>query len=1367
MPEICVLCEILCVFVVKCFGNDLRAKLGNSPEPRKCLPLIIQHAGLMADQEPQQNLHNSNHRGRTGLKIMMVLLFLLVAAAMGIFLGFNYFGERFLRKYLQEKINRSSNGLYRADFKTLHLNILTGKIVIDSFDLIPDTMQYQRLKAQGRVARSLYRIFFSSLTIDRVHFRQIYEGKRINFRQLIVERPLLSIVGFPDTVTASHSKWRVIYEDLYPAVSGFFNDFHIDSVKVRHGLLLAKFGERKGSMTTGAYEFSSVLKDVSVNPFSYYNRDRVFYSRDVDLIIHNFESQLADSLYLLKAEEVGFSLTKSILYGKKASLVPNFNSKRIREVHSGDLFRIDLPAFSIRGVDLYKAMTGRQVEISSVDLSDFFVRIYRNKPSPGVVITKKARKKITLAGLYSVVAKELRFLAIDSLNLKNGALEFYGNISDRTPEMRIGKVNLELNQFRLDSVSHLDQSRIFYSRAIELDLEQFSLVLRDGIHYIDASAVRVSTQESLIDVRDARIFPDRRKNLLQAGNRKNTMLVSVPRLTFSGIDLKKVFNRRILDFERLIIQEPEVFYTRLRQSKNPDPRFKTAEDFFETENEDVVYDLLKKYLWVVKGKAIDVLQGQLKISVGQNDTEIPIATTSFDLSMEQFLIDSVHGMNEQGYFYSREFTLNLQSVSIVSPDSLKNLRADRIHIATPDSLIEADNIEIYKSSGPFVFNSRIKRKQSMAFEFSLQKLRLTGLNHKKLFLEKILRANEIVLENPTLFLKTNNSLRPAGPPEEAQLIRTSKFAHTFEIGRFQVRKGTLSYDGEEDRKSSFFSLKDIDFEVTDAIVHLPDKGNHDGLIKFDSLQLKVFPLRGVIADSAYALEARSLQVHSYPADILVQGIKVTPLKSWDEAPGRKSMVSVTIPEIRLHGFFFDRAIFDNVWMLDSMAVDHPQVVVEIGQDTAKLNKSGVPVPSGYIRMPPFMKTADVKKVSISDATAGLIVHKPGKSQSYSLKDFILEIDHFRVDSATRANPLAAPLFNSDNITFSSPGFSWSSPDSMYRYSIGRFGFSTASAGGFLDSVVVTPNFSRTDFSRISVCQADRIDMQVPGITISKVDLRKLIFQRQLVAASLRADGLIMHDYLDKRVPFDSTRRPLMPGQMIMQVKYPINIDTIAVSNGFVSYEEQTADEPGRVFFDKVNATLTGFSTLTGSTTLTGYPGEVELHGTMSLMGKAPAEAWFHFLTTHPRDSFTFHARIGELDLTAINPMLSKLVPASIKHGTATSTEIGQVNGNNIQAIGRMNFRYENLDVKIHPKQPGTWKSLEQSVMTGLANLFLADNNPNDDGKMKQGIIYFERDPSKGFFNFVWKSILSGLKSSVGVNSKTQKKINKQVNSQRK
>ncbi|MEI7500501.1 MAG: hypothetical protein WCK84_08620 [Bacteroidota bacterium] len=1313
----------------------------------------------MDDQEHQNQPAPKKRRPRPWLIVLLIFLLFLVISFIGLFLGLNYFGERFLRKYLQDKILTSSDGLYHADFKKLNVNILTGKVLIDSFELTPDTLRYRQLKTKGRVSSALYQISFSSLTIDRVHFGQIYAGKQINFRQLTVQRPLLSIVSFPDTLAAKRTKWRVIYEDLYPAISGLFKDFHIDSVKVSHGVFLSSFTQKTGMQTSGEYEFSSTLRDVSVNPFSYYNHERVFYSRDVEFVVHNFEYALADSLYFLKAENIGFSLTKSILFGNGVTLRPNFRSARIRTAMKGDFYQLDVPAFKIQGVDLYKAMTSKKVDIKSVSLSDFSFKVFRNIKPADQSFHKKQKKKISFDDLYAIIANELHYVAIDSLSVKNASFDFFGSIRDPNPELRIGQVDLALDKFRLDSLSHKDKSRIFYSLELELSLKNFSLMLRDGIHRINAATIYFSSRKSLIDVDQSIISPDSVKNLSQNYNRRNTIYCLLPRLIFTGINLKTVFNRRILDFDRLVVQEPEIKYKRFRLPKNPDPRFKRPGDFFEEENEDVVYNLLKKYLWEIRGKEIGINKGSAQFSIEREGAQVPIASAEFNLVMQDFLIDSVHGMNRQGYFYSRDFDLDLKSVSIFSPDSLKHLQAGSVHIVTKDSLIEAVNVRIFNSAKPLQFNSPLNKWQSLTFEFSLKKLYLTGLNHKKLFLEKTLKANQIVFDNPFLSLKTTDNQQSERTPEETQLIKTNKFVHFFEIGRCLVRKGAFSYDGEEDRKASYFFLKDIDFAVVNASVHIPERGLQNGLIKFDSIQLKVVPLRAVIADSSYALEARSLEVHSYPSNIIIQGMKITPLKSRNIITERKIQATITIPEIRFNGFYFDRAIFDNQWLLEDLYVERPLVYLEMQQDNTKVNRLRPVDPSNLVRIPTFMKIVAVNKVSVADAEVGLMIKQHDSLHSYSLKNILLQISRFRVDSATRSNPGQVPLFNANDIWLSAPGFSWASSDSMYTFAIRRVGFSTGSASAFLDSVTVTPNFNKLDFSRKSGYQTDRIVLRVPGIEIKQIDFRKLISDRELHAYRVNMRGLNFESYRDKRLPFPSWQRPLMPGQMIAGIKFPAVIDTIALSNGFASYEEQTGNEPGRVFFDNINAFLTGFTTLKAGPETPNR--NLDLYGTSRLMGMAPMESWIQFQTDHPRDTFNVRALIGEFDLTNINPMLSKLLPASIKRGTSSKTEIVQINANNARAVGMLSFRYNNLAIILHPTQPGTWRIIEQSLLTELANLLLSNSNPNDDGKMKWGFIYFDRDQSRGFFNYLWKSTLSGIKSSMGINSKEQKKMIKE------
>ena len=91
--------------------------------------------------------------------------------------------------------------------------------------------------------------------------------------------------------------------------------------------------------------------------------------------------------------------------------------------------------------------------------------------------------------------------------------------------------------------------------------------------------------------------------------------------------------------------------------------------------------------------------------------------------------------------------------------------------------------------------------------------------------------------------------------------------------------------------------------------------------------------------------------------------------------------------------------------------------------------------------------------------------------------------------------------------------------------------------------------------------------------------------------------------------------------------------------------------------------------------------------------------------------------------------------------------------------GKLLFYYENLSVDVLDKKQTVWTKIKTGVINFAANdLIINNSNPTKSGKMKTGVISFSRDKGKSIINFLWKSALSGLKSTMGFNSKVQKEM---------
>jgi len=230
----------------------------------------------------------------------------------------------------------------------------------------------------------------------------------------------------------------------------------------------------------------------------------------------------------------------------------------------------------------------------------------------------------------------------------------------------------------------------------------------------------------------------------------------------------------------------------------------------------------------------------------------------------------------------------------------------------------------------------------------------------------------------------------------------------------------------------------------------------------------------------------------------------------------------------------------------------------------------------------------------------------------------------------------------------------------------------------------------------------------------------------------------------------------MPQEGLRKLKTYLRIDTVLLKNGRINYEEQTGKVPGTLFFDKVDVTFTG---LTNDSVLLKAGLVTELKGTLYLMGTGKIDATFSFHLEDLRNTFFFTARMGPFDLVEVNPMFCNLLAMKVVSGKVNKVIIPLVNANDDFAKGTMQFYYNDLSIDLLNKKQTTWAKIKTAVVGWVVNdLVINDDNPTKSGKMKTGIIDVARKKELGFPNYLWVSVFSGLKSSVGFKSNEQKSV---------
>ncbi|MEM7659652.1 MAG: hypothetical protein AAF399_26300 [Bacteroidota bacterium] len=166
--------------------------------------------------------------------------------------------------------------------------------------------------------------------------------------------------------------------------------------------------------------------------------------------------------------------------------------------------------------------------------------------------------------------------------------------------------------------------------------------------------------------------------------------------------------------------------------------------------------------------------------------------------------------------------------------------------------------------------------------------------------------------------------------------------------------------------------------------------------------------------------------------------------------------------------------------------------------------------------------------------------------------------------------------------------------------------------------------------------------------------------------------------------------------------------------------------------------------------------ETVISTTAYLMGTSRLETVMTYWMADTTERYEMNGSLGALNLKALNPILEPSASVSIENGQLQNMTFEFV-ANERLSRGKMRMRYQDLQVTIlQAKELETSPNKPKRMITALANgLVVRSNNPKR-RFFRVGRIRYELDRSKGFVGHWTQAILSGAKSSVGMEDEDEK-----------
>jgi len=474
--------------------------------------------------------------------------------------------------------------------------------------------------------------------------------------------------------------------------------------------------------------------------------------------------------------------------------------------------------------------------------------------------------------------------------------------------------------------------------------------------------------------------------------------------------------------------------------------------------------------------------------------------------------------------------------------------------------------------------------------------------------------------------------------------------------------------------------------------------------------------------SDYIVTIDKINTSIIPLGIGLKGIKIHSKKDYSGIAD----INGETGSIKLKGINLVKAIFRKDINIRKIVISESTFIVNISSSRDTLI--------------PIVLPMNIRIGNVLFDKVNLSVKNSANAASYSLTDGVLRLYDVHAEKQDTLSPEIIRQFD-----FEAKEVVSVSSDGMHTYQAGGITYSVNSNTLAINSFSIQPNYPDYDFTSRYEFQKSRIEASFRNIYVNDFNIADFFRSGNLISSNIEIGNMDMKVFRDKRKEFRHINKPAFQ-DMIYNYPGTIRIDLISLRKGDVIYTEHSpeANEPGSISFSDINAKI---YKITNDPVYRTKNDSIKLKGNALLMGKGKMTILLKGKIFDSQNTFSLDGTLSGLDANELNPILEK--SAFIY---ATSGKIDSMNfnftANNTKATGKLTMLYHGLEIAVKNKRTDDTTAFRERFISFIANMKVLNSNPVRNKDAREGIINFERDSERFLFHYCFRSILSGITSSL-------------------
>lgn len=1019
-------------------------------------------------------------------------------------------------------------------------------------------------------------------------------------------------------------------------------------------------------------------------------RDSKEYFKDIELSFDNYRAKLADSVHQVFIKHFRLSSFDNIIE------LDSLRSSVRQDIPIKDrpnLYLVYLPKVNLTGFDWHAIANNQMTNFGNLEVSKPEVRVNKygaNKPD-------QPTEKMDMAGMMDKIKPFTKLISFDSISVDQGLFHW---LMDEEELFGFENVEVDILGFHMDKRSLDRKDRLFFSDEIAVKFSDFDVETPDHSHHISLDEFMINTRTGDLTVDNINIRPMGKA----PAKSPITLQGSIDKIAIEDISLLNIYHEEHYILSRISLVRPN-----LKINKYTQAQAKEEAGFPD-------------WLGFLSVEQFDITRGALQYT----QDEQPIVDLSrYDISLNNFTLDSVMLARKRYDHRMDDLLLKVEDMTVHLTEIDHDLIIKSIAIDQRNSSLVTGKIDL-KPLKP--------NDSTNLFLATAEGLSLNGFDLRKAVFDREWRINKGAFTRPMvqLTLVENDSTRKKVTMDELYKKIGDQLG-LISIGSFEFDSGSLEINADQ----GILYLPEIDFALRDFDVRQGKPRDPSRVLFARDYSLE-------LSDPQFLLPQLKDSVHLQKLTIIKSGEQII-LDSiyFSSGSHRDDNFVIQMPQLSIKGLRLPQLLEEQKLRLQSVHLTNP--LVQYAQQTQS-NGGGLPthLPLGS------MGVAEIHLDSffISNSKLGFRDHSQTELTGLDLTDLNITVVNLKADTTTHIN--GDKLFWNDDIILSGAGMEYYITDSLNKLEIGGYRTSLKEKRLTLTDVNMNPTVDRDAYAIQFGEQTDYINAAIDSIDFTGINWRALVFDDKIDIGNIKVRGLNLSTYRDKRVPRGEEKYKGLPHMNLQELDQQIEVGQFDLSDGKITYTEHVEESStsGTIAFIDLNAT---FTNLVNTPEALSKNEVLTVNASTQLMGHGKLTINANANLKDEKGSFLVVGKLEKMDLTELNRMMEHVAFVKIRSGINNSMEFN-IEANEDYALGEITFYYEDLKISMISKKDEKATGMGPALGSFFANAFIINSNNPRWLFVRKGGVFYERNVNRSIFNYLSKSVLSGVVASIGARS---------------